>query len=284
MARWHATWIQKWLVALAVVGVAAAAYLAFSDRLSIDSLVAQEATLRRIKNERPVWTYGVAFLIYVAVTGFSLPGATALSLISGWLFGFWRGLLFVSFASTTGATLAFLISRYLLRDFVQKRFSDKLAVFLNALEKDGVFYLFLLRLIPAVPFFVINVVMGVTFMPVRTFWWVSQLGMLPGTALYVYAGSSLPSLADLQQRGLKSILSPQWILALAILGIVPLLTKKLLQHWGYSPVDGRFERGAVAAPNLSLKEPATRAGQSRNNSSQIGNDDRQASNSSRERS
>jgi uncharacterized membrane protein YdjX (TVP38/TMEM64 family) len=123
------------------------------------------------------------------------------------------------------------VSRFLLRDSIQKRFGDRLATFHRALEREGAFYLFMLRLIPAVPFVVINMVMGLTPVRTYTYWWVSQLGMLPGTAVYVYAGASVPDLATLAERGVRGILSPQLFAAFALLGIVPLVLKKIVQRF-----------------------------------------------------
>ena len=174
---------------------------------------------------------GGAFGIYTLVTGFSLPGAAIMTLALGWFFGFGRAFVLVSFASTAGATLAFLISRFLLREWVQTRFRDRLTGFNDALQREGAFYLFTLRLIPVVPFFVINLVMGLTPLPVRTFWWVSQVGMLPGTAVFVYAGSQFPSLQMLAEKGAKGILSPQLILAFVILGLFPLVVKKVMNRF-----------------------------------------------------
>ena len=167
----------------------------------------------------------------------------ALTLANGWLltqlygktFGFLAAMLLVSFASAIGATLAFLLSRYLFRDSVQARFGMYLEKFNRALERDGAFYLFTLRLIPQVPFFVINVVMGLTPMPARTFWWVSQLGMLPGTAVIVYAGSAIPSLRKLAPRikneGLSAIISPSLVIAFILLGLFPLVVKKMMSRF-----------------------------------------------------
>jgi len=135
----------------------------------------------------------------------------------------------VSFASTAGATVAFLLSRYLFRDALQSRFGDRLAGFNAALESEGAFYLFTLRLIPAVPFFVINVVMGLTPLKTRTFWWVSQLGMLPGTVVYVSAGASVPSLQVLAERGVGGVLSPQLFAAFIALGLFPLIVKSVMK-------------------------------------------------------
>lgn len=226
------TSLWKKLVVLGVVVAAATlGYVQFRDALTLQALAEQEAALRSYQQDHPLLIYGAAFLIYVAVTGLSLPGATVLTLTCGWFFGFWRGLLLVSFASTTGATVAFLVSRFLLRDSIQRRFGDRLMTFNQALEREGAFYLFMLRLIPAVPFFVINVVMGLTPVRTPTYWWVSQLGMLPGTAVYVYAGSSVPNLTILAEQGVQGILSPQLLGAFALLGLMPLVLKKLVQRF-----------------------------------------------------
>lgn len=226
------TRLWKKLVVLGVVVAAAAlCYGQFRDTLTLQALAEQEAALRSYQHDHPLLVYGVAFLIYVAVTGLSLPGATVLTLTCGWFFGFWRGLLLVSFASTMGATVAFLVSRFLLRDAIQQRFGDRLMAFNQSLEREGAFYLFMLRLIPAVPFFVINVVMGLTPVRTPTYWWVSQLGMLPGTAVYVYAGSSVPNLTILAEQGVQGILSSQLLGAFALLGLMPLVLKKLVQRF-----------------------------------------------------
>jgi uncharacterized membrane protein YdjX (TVP38/TMEM64 family) len=222
---------KKLLVLVVIVAAAVIGYIQFRDALTLQHLATKEAELRSLQQDHAILVYGVAFLVYVAVTGLSLPGAAALTLICGWLFGFWRGTLLVSFASTTGATVAFLVSRFLLRDSLQRKFGDRLATFNQALEREGAFYLFMLRLIPAVPFFVINVVMGLTRVRTRTYWWVSQLGMLPGTAVYVYAGSSVPNLATLADKGATGILSPQLLVAFVLLGLVPLMLKKVIQRF-----------------------------------------------------
>ena len=238
---------KKLLVLVVIVAAAVIGYIQFRDALTLQHLAAKETELRSLQQDHAILVYGVAFLVYVAVTGLSLPGAAALTLICGWLFGFWRGTLLVSFASTTGATVAFLVSRFLLRDSLQRKFGDRLATFNQALEREGAFYLFMLRLIPAVPFFVINVVMGLTPVRTRTYWWVSQLGMLPGTAVYVYAGSSVPNLATLADKGATGILSPQLLVAFVLLGLVPLVLKKVIQRF----------RPAVAPPDSAAGHEST---------------------------
>lgn len=169
-------------------------------------------------SDNPALTLAVFFAIYVAVTALSLPGAVILTLIGGAIFGLTTGLIVISFASTIGATLAFLISRTLLREWVQNKFGNYLETINKGIEQDGLFYLLTLRLIPVVPFFVINLVMGLTPMKARTFYWVSQLGMLPGTAVYVNAGAQL---GQLQELSVSGILTPGLIGSLILLGIFP---------------------------------------------------------------
>ena len=218
-------------VLLAVAAVAVAGYLRFGDALSLAAIAEQEAALREYQQAHPWLVYGAAFLVYVAVTGLSLPGAAVLTLVFGWYFDFPRAVVLVSFASTTGASLAFLLSRYVFRDAVQSRFGGRLRAFNDALARDGALYLFTLRLVPAVPFFVINLVMGLTPLRVGTFWWVSQVGMLPGTAVYVYAGSAVPDLQVLSERGLGGIVSPQVLAAFVLLGVFPLLVRTILRRF-----------------------------------------------------
>jgi uncharacterized membrane protein YdjX (TVP38/TMEM64 family) len=175
-------WKKVALLSL-VAGIVLVAYLRFGDALALANLAKQESQLRAFQDDHPVLVYGVAFMVYVIVTGLSLPGASVLTLAYGWYFGLVRGVVVVSFASTAGATMAFLLSRFLFRDAIQRRFGDRLENFNRALEREGPFFLFTLRLIPAVPFFVINAVMGLTPIRTRTFCWVSQLGMLAGTSV-----------------------------------------------------------------------------------------------------
>jgi len=223
--------ITKLIVLLAVAAAAIGAYQQFGDALSLDYLASKEAELRQYRVDNPVLVYGVAMVIYVLVTGLSLPGASVLTLAYAWYFGFVRGMVVVSFASTSGATMAFILSRYLLQETIQSRFKEKLVSFNEALEREGAFYLFTLRLIPAVPFFVINVVMGLTPLKTRTFWWVSQVGMLPGTAVYVYAGSQFPDLKTLADKGGSGILTPELIAAFVLLGVFPIVVKKVIRKW-----------------------------------------------------
>ncbi len=216
-------------VLLAVVIITLIVYSQLGDRLSLGYFAQRETQLRSFQQSAPILTAIVAIAIYVVVTGLSLPGAAVLTLVFGWYFGIVQGLFIVSFGSTAGATVAFLLSRHLLRDLVQSSMQTRLASVNAALEREGAFYLFTLRLIPVIPFFVVNAVMGLTKIRATTFWWVSQIGMLPGTAVYVYAGSTVPSLEVLANEGIGGVLSWQLILAFAILGVFPLVIKKLMR-------------------------------------------------------
>ncbi|MGQ0750878.1 MAG: FAD-dependent oxidoreductase [Betaproteobacteria bacterium] len=205
------------LAAIAVLIVAFFA-LDFGRYLSLDYFSAQQAALRSHVEAHPLQSALAFFLIYVAVTGLSLPGAALMTLVAGALFGLLWGTVIVSFASSLGATLAFLASRFLLRDWVQRKFGEKLKPINDGVAREGAFYLFALRLVPAFPFFVINLVMALTPIRTWTFYWVSQAGMLAGTLVFVYAGTKL---GEFQ-------VSFGLLAALALLGIFPLLAKKLL--------------------------------------------------------
>ena len=211
------------LVALGAIGIA---YFQYGDVLNLNQLASKEEQLRDYQEQHVVLSAFISFLVYVIVTGLSLPGAAVLTLGLGWYLGFTKGLIVVSFASTSGATLAFLFSRFLLRDSIMAKFGDRLETFNQSLKREGPFYLFSLRLIPVVPFFVINLVMGLTPIRTTTYWWVSQLGMIPATAVYVYAGASFPSLAALAENGVGGILKPQLLIAFALLGLFPIIVKK----------------------------------------------------------
>ncbi|WP_323004341.1 FAD-dependent oxidoreductase [Denitromonas sp.] len=190
---------------------------------SLDYFKSQQAAIEAYRTANPWATAGIFFAVYVAVTALSFPGAAVLTLAAGAIFGLLTGLIIVSFASSIGATLAFLASRFLLRDWVQQRFGDRLKAINTGVKKDGGFYLFTLRLVPAFPFFIINLVMGLTPIRATTFYWVSQIGMLAGTIVYVNAGTQLG-----QIDSLAGILSPGLIGSFVLLGIFPLIAKRIV--------------------------------------------------------
>jgi uncharacterized membrane protein YdjX (TVP38/TMEM64 family) len=182
---------------IATIIVLVVAFFAFDLHrfLTLEYLKDRQQAFADFYSANQVLTIAIYFILYVVVTALSLPGAAVMTLAGGALLGFWVALVTVSFASTIGATLAFLASRFLLRDWVQSRFGDKLKAINEGVEKDGAFYLFTLRLVPLFPFFVINLVMGLSPMRALSYYWVSQVGMLPGTAVYVNAGPGSSSLS-----------------------------------------------------------------------------------------
>lgn len=216
----------KWIIA-AVVAVAVGitwVYFDLGQYLSLDALKAQQASLDSFYQENKVLTITLFFLAYVAVTALSLPGAAIMTLAAGAIFGLVTGTILVSFASTIGATLAFLIARFLIGNWVQEKYGERLQKMNEGVEKEGGFYLFALRLVPAFPFFVINLAMALTPIKTWTFYWVSQIGMLAGTIVYVNAGTQLA-----QIDSLKGLLSPALIGSFILLGLFPILAKKTLK-------------------------------------------------------
>ncbi|TAK60174.1 bifunctional TVP38/TMEM64 family protein/FAD-dependent oxidoreductase [Methylobacter sp.] len=216
---------SRWAL-LAAIGVLIASFFIFDlqDYLTLETLKAQQAAIQTYRSDHPGLSVAIYMLIYIAVTGLSLPGAALLTLAGGAVFGLFWGTLIVSFASTIGATLAFLSARFLFRDQVKARFGDRLNVINKGVDKDGALYLFTLRLVPIFPFFVINLVTGLTNLNTKTFYWVSQVGMLAGTVVYVNAGTQLGKL-----ESLSGILSPGLIGSFALLGIFPLLASKVVE-------------------------------------------------------
>jgi dihydrolipoamide dehydrogenase len=213
------------LAVLVIVLVLIAIFFIFDidSYLSFEHLKASRDEIVAWREARPMLAALIAFLVYVAVTALSLPGAAIMTLAIAAVFGFFWGLLLVSFASTIGATLAFLISRFIFRDGVQRRYGRRLKALNDGIEKDGAFYLFSLRLVPVFPFFLINLLMGLTPIRTWTFYWVSQVGMLLGTMVYVNAGTQLGEL-----ESASGILSPALLGSFVLLGLFPLLAKRLL--------------------------------------------------------
>lgn len=214
--------MQRWIL-LGLIAAAIAAFFLFDfgQYLTLDQLKARQTELAAFRADHPGLLAAGYLAVYILVTALSLPGATLMTLAGGAVFGLWQGLLLVSFASSIGATLAFLVARFLLRDWVQGRFGDRLTVINDGIQRDGAFYLFSLRLVPLFPFFVINLVMGLTPIKTWTFYWVSQVGMLAGTTVYVNAGTQLARIDSL-----GGILSPSLLISFALLGLFPLVARK----------------------------------------------------------
>jgi len=237
---------SRLLVLGAVIAIVVAFFaLGGHKYLSFETIKAQQAAIQSIYASHP-WRTAVGFFaLYVAVTGLSLPGAALMTLVAGAIFGLLWGTVIVSFASTLGATLAFLASRFVLRDWVQARFGRNLRALNAGIEREGAFYLFTLRLIPAIPFFVINLAMGLTPIRAATFYWVSQLGMLAGTIVYVNAGTQLAAIDSI-----RGILSPGLIGAFVLLGVFPLVSKKVVDAAKARRVYSRWRRPARFERNL----------------------------------
>ena len=232
---------------LLAVAAAIAAFFVFDlgRFLSLEFFAAQREAIAAFEEANPLLAAAAFFLLYVAVAALSLPGAALLTLAAGAVFGLAQGFVLVSFASSLGAACAFLIARYLLRDLVRRRFAGQLAAIDRGIEKDGAFYLFALRLVPAFPFFAVNLAMAVTPIRAWTFYWVSQAGMLAGTVVYVNAGVQLG-----QIDSLAGILSWPLLASFALLGVFPLLAKKLLDAFKARAVLRRFKKPRRFDANL----------------------------------
>ena len=217
----------KKIALLLSLAIAVGLFFAFDlgQYLNLHTLKAQRQNIESFRAANPGMATLGYFVIYVLVTALSLPGATLLTLAGGAVFGLWWGLLIISFASTIGATLAFLIARYLLRDWVSQHFGQRLKTVDDGIAREGAFYLFTLRLVPLFPFFLINLLLGLTAMKARTFYWVSQVGMLAGTVVYVNAGTQLGKIDSL-----AGIVSPTLLGSFALLGIFPLIARKVVEH------------------------------------------------------
>lgn len=194
--------------------------------LSLDTLKIHQQTLLDRVEQAPLQSALIYFAVYVLVSALSIPGAALLTLLGGAIFSLWEATLLVSLASTLGATLAMLVSRYLLRDWVQRRFAAQMNTIDVGMVRDGASYLFALRLMPLFPFFLVNLLMGLTRIQVRHYWWVSQLAMLPATVIYLNAGRELGKLTTL-----RDILSPGLLFAFTLLGLLPLVTRWLFSRY-----------------------------------------------------
>jgi len=215
------------IVVLIIVCLAAFKYLGLGQYLTLDYLKQSQERFAGLYAARPLAVIAVYMLIYILATALSLPGAVIMTLAGGALFGLLVGTVVISFASTIGATLACLVSRFLLRDWVQKKFGERLAPINRGIEQEGGFYLFTMRLVPAFPFFLINLAMGVTRIPLLQYYWVSQIGMLPGTIVYVNAGKELAKIDSV-----SGILSPSLLASFALLGLFPITVKKIMAAVG----------------------------------------------------
>jgi uncharacterized membrane protein YdjX (TVP38/TMEM64 family) len=211
-------------ILLGVIALIAINISGVSDALTLSALKAKQSELQLAYKNSPLAFMSAYFLLYILTTAFSIPGATILTLAGAAVFGFMRSLLLVSFASTIGASLAMLGSRYLFRDWVTKKFGEQLESVYKGLRESGGLYLASLRLMPIFPFFLINLLFGVTEMSLFKYFWISQLAMLPGTLLYINAGTQLEKI-----QGLHDIMQPQVFVSFLLIGLFPLLVKKVLK-------------------------------------------------------
>ncbi len=214
---------RLFIVGLVALGILAFIYFDLGQYLSLSYIKASQERFQFLYQEHQFLVIAVYMGIYIFVAALSLPGAAVLTLAGGALFGLVVGSVVVSFASTIGATLAAFVSRFILREWVQNKFGDRFVAINEGIAKEGAFYLFTLRLVPVFPFFIINLLMGLTRMRLSTFFWVSQIGMLPGTMVYVNAGKEIA-----QIDSLSGILSPGLLISFVVLGLFPITTKKLL--------------------------------------------------------
>lgn len=216
--------ISKIIIVIVIIAVIAAFKIFnLGEYFTLSYIKESQEKFQALYSENRFMVIAGFMLIYIAVTALSLPGAAIMTIAAGALFGLIKGTIVVSFSSSIGATLACFVSRFILRDWVQGKLGDKLKTVNEGVEKEGAFYLFSLRLIPVFPFWLINLGMGLTKMPLKTFYWVSQIGMLAGTIVYVNAGKELAKIDSL-----SGILSPGLIASFVLLGLFPLITKKLL--------------------------------------------------------
>ncbi len=238
---------KRRLLLLLIVAAAVAAFFHFGlgRFFTLDYIKSQQAAFAGFYAEHPWQTIAVYFAVYVASAALSVPGATVITVAGGALFGLATGTLIVSFASAIGATLAMLVARFILRDTVQARFGDRLKAINAGVDKDGAFYLFALRLVPLFPFFVINLAMGLTRIRTWTYYWVSQLGMLAGTVVYVNVGTQLARIDSL-----KGVLSPTLLGSFVLLGLFPLVAKKVLDAIKARKIYARWPRPAKTDYNM----------------------------------
>ena len=241
--------MNRKLLILVLIAAAIALFFVFDlgRFFTLAYLKSQQASFATLYAQHRVLTLAAYFAIYVATAALSLPGAAALTLAGGALFGFWTGLIVVSFASSIGALLAMLAARFVIGGSIQRRFGNQLAAINAGMERDGAFYLFALRLVPVFPFFVINVLMGLTTIRARTFYWVSQLGMLLGTAVYVNVGTQLA-----QVESLRGVLSPTLLVSFALLGILPLIAKRIVDGVNARKVYAKWESRRPASYDYNM--------------------------------
>jgi len=231
--------MNKKIILIGVIALLIVSFFLFDlqQYFSLEFIKEKQQSFNEYYQQNTLLTLLIFFVVYVAMAALSLPGAAIMTVLAGALFGLITGVIVVSFASTIGATLAFIVARYLFRDTLQERYADKLQRINEGVEKEGPLYLFAMRLVPLFPFFLVNILMGFTKLKTITFAWVSQLGMLAGTAVFVYAGTQLA-----QIDSLSSILSPGLLIAFALLGVFPVIAKKVMNKIRANKVLAAYEK------------------------------------------
>lgn len=229
-SRWRA-W-GKPLLFLVVALVVATACFYFRGEL-LDAAVDSAERLRAWSGSHLIAAPLLLFAAFVVTNSLSIPSVITLSVLGGWMFGVWEGLIVCSFGAAAGAKSAFLISRFLLRNAIADRWPRLVAKADEMVVRDGAFYVLSLRLVHLAPAWLVNLVMGCTKISVGTFWWATQLGMLPAIGLYVYVGANLPSLAQLKEQGISSLITPTEIGVFIILAIIPLVLRPVIDRWRF---------------------------------------------------
>jgi uncharacterized membrane protein YdjX (TVP38/TMEM64 family) len=220
------------LLFLVVALVVATACFYFRGEL-LDAAVDSAERLRAWSRSHPIAAPLLLFAAFVVTNSLSIPSVITLSVLGGWMFGVWEGLIVCSFGAAAGANSAFLISRFLLRDAIADRWPRLVAKADKMVVRDGAFYVLSLRLVHLVPAWLVNLVIGCTKISVGTFWWATQLGMLPAIGLYVYVGANLPSLVQLKDQGISSLITPTEIGVFIILAIIPLVLRPVIDRWRF---------------------------------------------------
>lgn len=229
---------KLWVLAIFVTAVAAGAYV-LQRYFTLEAIAAQEARLRALLDARPLASFFAGLLAYTLLS--FIPPTTGKSLIFGWLFGLWQGVLMANLGLTTAAVATFLVSRYVLREGLRSRFGLHLARLDKAIERDGAYYVFALRMMHA-PYTFTNYAMGTTGLRTRSFWWSTQLGLLPGNFVFIYAGTQLPTLEQAANAGIASVFSPTLIAALVVAGLFPLCVRWILRrYWPKSSLEGGLD-------------------------------------------
>ena len=221
--------MKRKLAAIAILGLIAGCVWYFVGRnLTLEELARQESRLRELISEQPLLALATGFVAYSVMSLF--PGMAGKSLVIGWLFGLWPGVVLVNFGLTAAAVASFLLGRSLFRDMLQSRFPVRLRRLDEAIARDGAFYLFALRMMHA-PYSLTNYAMGATCISTKQFWWSTQLGMLPGNFVFVYAGTQIPTLSEAAAHGLAGVVSVHLLAALALLGLLPLIARWVMAQF-----------------------------------------------------